>query len=206
MDTYSTWCPGHLPNRTVRPNQRVECAESECRRHEVRYLVLKAVASISAVRGSQGEIQKFLGQQHWVGGTSDNATTFQFVAKFHDLLMQASLVNVLLYIIRVQAFEGCILFGVLSGAAQAPQISYLWSLDFVSALKSPDFLCCRKTFFAISAIALLFMASVVGPSSAVLMIPRPDMTYVHSEITLRENLSEDHLFPTEIYSTHGLNL
>jgi hypothetical protein len=144
--------------------------------------------------------------KHWVGGTSDNATTFQFVAKFHDLLMQASLVNVLLYIIRAQAFEGCIPFGVLSGAAQAPQISYLCSLDFVSALKSPDSPCCRKTFFAISAIALLFMASVIGPSSAVLMIPRPDMTYVHSEITLRENLSEDHLFPTEINSTHGLNL
>jgi hypothetical protein len=42
-------------------------------------------------------------RKHWVGGTSDNATTLQFVAKFHELLMQASLVDILLYVIRAQA-------------------------------------------------------------------------------------------------------
>lgn len=64
--------------------------------------------------------------KHWVGGASDNATTLQFVAKFHELLMQASLVDILLYVIRAQALEGYVPLGVLPGAAQAPQISYLW--------------------------------------------------------------------------------
>jgi hypothetical protein len=145
-------------------------------------------------------------KKHWVGGASDNATTLQFVAKFHELLMQASLVDVLLYIIRAQALEGYIPLGVLSGAAQAPQISYLWSLDFVSALKSPHFLLWRRIIFGISATALLFMASIVGPSSAVLMIPRPDMTYVWFTERTPSNFPEGYLFPTEVNSTHGLDL
>jgi hypothetical protein len=41
VDTYSTWCSGHLPNRTVRPTQSFGCVEIECRRHEDRYLLLK---------------------------------------------------------------------------------------------------------------------------------------------------------------------
>lgn len=144
--------------------------------------------------------------KHWVGGASDNATTLQFVAKFHELLMQASLMDILLYVIRAQALEGYVSLGVLSGAAQAPQISYLWSLDFVSALKSPHFLLWRRKIFGISAMVLLFMASVVGPSSAVLMIPRPDMTYVLPTIEYYMWYAEESLFPNELNSTHGLNL
>ena len=144
--------------------------------------------------------------KHWVGGASDNATTLQFIAKFHELLMQSSLVDILLYIIRAQALGGYIPLGALSGAAQAPQISYLWSLDFVSATSSPRFGMWRKIIFSISAIALLFMASVVGPSSAVLMIPRPDMTHVRSAKTRDTNLLESSLFRARLDSSHSMNL
>lgn len=34
--------------------------------------------------------------KYWVGESSSNATTLQFTAKFYELLMQASLVDVLL--------------------------------------------------------------------------------------------------------------
>ena len=144
--------------------------------------------------------------KYWVGGASDNATTLQFIAKFHELLMQSSLVDILLYIIRAQALRGYIPLGALSGAAQAPQISYLWSLDFVSAISSPRFGMWRKLVFSISAIALLFMASVVGPSSAVLMIPRPDMTHVRSAKTREMSLLESSLFRARLDSSHNMNL
>jgi hypothetical protein len=50
------------------------------------------------------------------------------------------------------------------------------------------------------------MASVVGPSSAVLMIPRPDMTYVLSIDKLFSVYPEGYLFPSELNWTHGLDL
>lgn len=61
----------------------------------------------------------------WPGGTTDIATSLQFVAKVHELVMQASLVDILLYLIRAQAMNGFMPLGALSGAARAPQLSYL---------------------------------------------------------------------------------
>jgi hypothetical protein len=120
--------------------------------------------------------------------------------------MQSSLVDILLYIIRAQALGGYIPLGALSGAARAPQISYLWSLDFVSAMSSPRFGMWRKSILSISSTVLLFMASVVGPSSAVLMIPRPDMTHVQYARTYDTYSSESIVFPTRLDSSHNMDL
>ena len=144
--------------------------------------------------------------KYFVGGSSDNATTLQFVAKFHELLMQASLVDILLYLIRAQAIGGYIPLGALSGVAQAPQLSYLWSLDFISAIISPAFSAWRKVTFALSVSGLLFMTAVVGPSSAILMIPRPGMPNSEQTEVRYMNASEETIFPTHLNHTHGLNL
>lgn len=76
----------------------------------------------------------------WVGGASDNGTTLQFILKAHELFMQTSLVDVLLYIIRSQALNGYLPLGALAGAAQPPQLSYL---GMVSGL---FFRPCRSNF------------------------------------------------------------
>ncbi|XPS70284.1 hypothetical protein M3J09_002512 [Ascochyta lentis] len=141
----------------------------------------------------------------WVGMASDSGTTLQFVAKLHELFMQASLVDTLLYMVRVQALNGYVPLGALSGAAHGPQISYLWSLDFMSAITSPAFNRWRKIGFAFSASGLLFMTAVVGPSSAVLMIPRPGMPHVNHTMTRYVNISESALFPTHFDKNSGLN-
>ena len=123
--------------------------------------------------------------------------------------MQASLVDVLLHIIRFQATSGYVPLGVISGAARAPQLSYLWSLDFVSVVMSPSstYSIRRKITFVLSASALLFLTAVVGPSSAVLMIPRPDMPHINSTVTRYLNLSDSSLFPLHIdHDTVGVNL
>ncbi|OAL55152.1 hypothetical protein IQ07DRAFT_638863 [Pyrenochaeta sp. DS3sAY3a] len=142
--------------------------------------------------------------KHWVG-TSDSATTLQFVAKLHELFMQASSVDILLYIIRAQALNGRIPLGALSGAVKGPQLSYLWSLDFASAISSPAFNIRRKITFVLSALGLLFLSAVVGPSSAVLMIPRPDMLHVSNTTIHHIDLPEVALYPTEIDQSHELN-
>jgi hypothetical protein len=136
--------------------------------------------------------------RYWVGGASDNGTSLQFAAKLHELLMQASLVDILLYVIRFQAVSGYIPLGALSGAAKAPQLSYLWSLDFLSAIVSPDFGPRRKAAFTLSAVGLLLMTAVVGPSSAVLMIPRPDMPRTNTTITRYADARESSFFPDQV--------
>lgn len=139
--------------------------------------------------------------RYWVGSASDNATSLQFAAKLHELLMQASLVDILLHIIRFQAISSYIPLGALSGAAKAPQLSYLWSLDFMSAILSPNFSARRKMAFVSSAVGLLSMTAVVGPSSAVLMIPRRDMPHTNMTITRYIDMTETSLIPVEINNT-----
>jgi hypothetical protein len=146
--------------------------------------------------------------KYWVGPVSDDATSLQFAAKLHELLMQASLVDVLLCIIRSQALNGYLPLGALAGAAQAPQLSYLWSLDFFSALVAPSrtFKLLHKLIFMLSTTALLFMTAVVGPSSAILMISRPGMTHMQNTTVRYLNVSEADLFPTQMDQTKPLNV
>jgi hypothetical protein len=87
--------------------------------------------------------------------------------------MQVSIVEVMLYIIRRQATKGFVPLGVLSGALQATQLSYLWSLDFYSLFHSDAFRGrgWQRAGMVVAIPALLISTALVGPSSAVLMIP-----------------------------------
>jgi hypothetical protein len=144
--------------------------------------------------------------KYWVGGSTDNRTTLQFVAKLYELLAQASLVDLLVYVIRAQALEGYIPLGALSGAAQAPQLSYLWSLDFISAIRAPTFTAWQKTIFGLSSMISLSIAATIGPSTAVLMIPQPTMPKFGNTVVRYLNVSEDVLFPRYMSRTSGLDL
>ncbi|KAL1794548.1 hypothetical protein ACET3X_007969 [Alternaria dauci] len=68
--------------------------------------------------------------------TDDDSTTLQFVAKLHEVFMQASIVEITLYLVRTQVINGFVPLGLLSGALQATQLSYIWSLDYISIFKS----------------------------------------------------------------------
>lgn len=141
----------------------------------------------------------------WAGKATDNATTLQFVAKLHELFMQASLVDLLLYLIRAQALSDFVPLGALSAAA-GQQLSFLWSLDFLSAIVSPVFITWRKIWFALSVVILFALTAVVGPSSAVLMIPRPGIAHVNSTATQYLNTPEASLFPDLMKRPIELNL
>lgn len=135
---------------------------------------------------------------YWIGRVPGILTALQFVAKSHEILLQASLGDTLVYFIRTQALDGYIPFGVLSGASHASQLSYLWSLDFVSALGSTNFNICRRITFGLSVSTLLFMITTVGPSAAVLMIPRPNMAHINATTLRYLNTSEASLYPAYV--------
>ena len=138
----------------------------------------------------------FYWTRYWIGREPIALTALQFVAKIHEILMQASLVDILVYSIRSQVIKGYIPLGALSGAAQASQLSYLWSLDFVTALGSRSLNVWRRVAFGLAVSTLLVMITTVGPSSAVLMIPRPDMANTNATTLRYLNASEELLYPT----------
>jgi hypothetical protein len=140
--------------------------------------------------------------KYWVGTESNDATLLQFVAKFHELTMQASLVEVLLCVIRAEAVDGYVPLGALSGATQPTLLSYLWSLDFISIFKSPALPRWRRAALVFIIPVIVILTSLVGPSSAILMIPRPSGPHVDREYTMYARTPFDTFYPS--FMTPGL--
>jgi len=145
--------------------------------------------------GGAATLLTLQGTKYWIGTETSISTFLQFAAKFHELTMQASIVEVLLCIIRAGAVNGYVPLGALSGATKPTQLSYLWSLDFVSAATSPAFRGWRKVAIVLTLPFLLLLTSLVGPSSAVLMIPRPDTPQVVADVTQHTPNSTEELYP-----------
>jgi hypothetical protein len=61
--------------------------------------------------------------KYWIGPTFEGTTAPQFVAKLHEFLMQASIADASLCIIRTLAVDGYVPLGALSGVHK--QCSYL---------------------------------------------------------------------------------
>jgi hypothetical protein len=133
-----------------------------------------------------------------------DSTVLQFVAKFHELLMQVSIVEITVCIIRTEALRNFVPLGALSAIAQATQLSYIWSLDFISLLRSPALYGWRRVLFAIAIPTLLISTALVGPSSAVLMIPRSGSARDAGIFTMYTNASYEQLFPSTIGRANGL--
>ena len=144
--------------------------------------------------------------QYWVGWTFDLSTALQFVAKFHEILMQVSIVEIVLCIIRTQAVRGFVPLGALSGAVQATHISFLWSLDFLSIFTSSALQGWRKMFLCFAIPTLIVLTALIGPSSVILMIPRPGSQHIHKTMTRYAHGSFDSLYPNYFSSENKLNL
>jgi hypothetical protein len=142
--------------------------------------------------------------KHWVGPETHDTTVLQFVAKFHELTMQASLVEVLLGIIRTEAANGYIPLGALSGVTQPTQLSYLWSLDFLSMAKSPAMHGWRRAALILAIPTIVTLTSLVGPSTAILMIARPDTPHIVHESTWYSLNSTEAIFPSFLNQANGL--
>lgn len=137
----------------------------------------------------------------FLGSDFDNAIWLQFVAKFHELLMQTSIAEVVLAIIRGQLINNYLPLGALSAATQSYQISYLWSLDFFSSITSQEIPASRKVIFATLIPLLVILTAVVGPSTATLMIPRPNVPQLIRVLKQSSFSSKEIMFPSQVRLT-----
>lgn len=110
---------------------------------------------------------------HYVGGSFDKQNYLQFVAKTHEILMQTSLATIILSYVRYQISAGKGMpFGTILCTLQSLQISYLWSVEFWSAILSQKFQLTKKIHFAVLTFICITIATTAGPSSANLLIAR----------------------------------
>ena len=111
---------------------------------------------------------------YYVGGGKYSQATYQLIAKVHELMIQASLTAIIFTIIRNEmVFGEGIPFGLLSSGLQATQLSYLWSMEFWGSFRSGTYKkSYRRTRVLCLVLICVLLASVCGPSSAVLLVPR----------------------------------
>lgn len=110
-----------------------------------------------------------------VGNVSSlSLTALQFAAKSLEILMQASLTAILLALIRnrIVTNRDGVAFGGLLAPYRMTEISYLWSLEFWGAATSFTSSTAFKIAFCALVPMFVILGALVGPSSAILMIPR----------------------------------
>ena len=162
--------------------------------HAIPHLIpLAAALALVALNLSH----KFIGSASATG-----LTALQFTAKVQEIFTQASIAGILFAIVRPrligsQAFS----FGGLIGPYRTTDVSYLWSLELWGALTTGG---AYEWHSLLALLALPFgvlLAALVGPSSAILMIPRPT-SYADSPVLLLFNDSAA-LYPQKVDLTDG---
>ncbi|KAK5266665.1 hypothetical protein LTR99_007276 [Exophiala xenobiotica] len=131
----------------------------------------------------------------FIGNLSTSAVTaFQFAAKLLELLMQASLADILLSAIRWQIVRNQDLpLGGLVAPLRTTDVSYLWSLELWGSLTSKSWRGHRKACLGFLIFATVLLAALVGPSGAVAIVPR-QITHHNSQYLNILNPRDD-LFP-----------
>ncbi|RYP02185.1 hypothetical protein DL764_005902 [Monosporascus ibericus] len=122
----------------------------------------------------------------------------QFVAKVHEMTMQASVAAAALAYVRRELAKGrSVPFGALCGVLQVQQLSYLWSLEFWGAATARWLQGRRRVLFILFVPFCVLVAASVGPSSAMLMLPRTiDYPWFRAEFVWDATRAE--LFPHHV--------
>lgn len=128
---------------------------------------------------------------------SNALTALQFASKLLEIFIQASISTMALAYIRNEVLNARgVPFGGLIAPFRTMDVSSLWSLELWGCLTSSGLDQKRRLIFSVLFPAAVILAALVGPSSAVLMIPRPADTSTFSWLTLLSN-SED-LLPRNV--------
>lgn len=134
----------------------------------------------------------------YVGALFDKQNYLQFVAKAHEILIQASTATIMLSYTRYQiSASNGIPFGAVLGAFQFLQVSYLWSVEFWSAIMSSDFQLRKKSGFAVLILICITVATTAGPSSANLLIARQGI-WLEKSMFLAVNATFQDIWPDQL--------
>lgn len=130
------------------------------------------------------------------------STTIQFAAKFLEVLMQSSLAVILLDIIkRMVVSSEAIPLGSFLAPYRLTDLSFLWSLEYWGAATSAHPRRFRKIVVVLVVPAVFVLAALLGPSTAVAMIPRLIQAPVARSLIFLG--ISDTLYPKEFRTVNG---
>lgn len=107
--------------------------------------------------------------------TTNVLNALQFAAKFHETLMVASLVHVLLHDIRHRLLctgHRGLPLGIITSPFRLLDITYLWSREFLASVRILGGFRFAETITVVIHVFLFALAAVLGPASAIIMMPR----------------------------------
>lgn len=109
----------------------------------------------------------------YIGKSTYDQAFYQFIAKTHEVLIQASLSTILFAYIRAELCLGQGLpYDALFTGLHVSRVSLLWSMEFWGSFSSKSLIMRRKATFLGLISLCIFLATACGPSSAVLLVPR----------------------------------
>ncbi|KAI9827121.1 MAG: hypothetical protein M1819_007012 [Sarea resinae] len=134
----------------------------------------------------------------YLGPNFDHSSYLQFAAKAHEMTMQASLAAILFTYLRHEiSMGGGIPFGALLAGLQLNQLSYLWSIEFWGSAFAEKIRLRTRIRLAIAIAVFTSLAACVGPSSAILLIPRLEY-WPAGHVHLYMNITAQELWPSGI--------
>lgn len=132
---------------------------------------------------------------YYVGASTYNQAIYQLLAKVHEIMIQASLAVVLFSYVRHEITKGTGLpLGALVSGLQINQIAYLWSVEFWGTVRSKRLRLRDKLALLGLILSCFILASLSGPSSAVLLIPRLDF-WPAGKTDIWINATMDEIYP-----------
>ncbi|KAL8933569.1 MAG: hypothetical protein Q9216_006304, partial [Gyalolechia sp. 2 TL-2023] len=136
-------------------------------------------------------------QGYYIGANINGLSYLQFAAKLHEMAMQSSLAVLVFAYLRHVLFSGDALpIGAMLSGLQLTQPSYLWSMELwgISFSNIPFR---RKISVMTTIIVAVLLASTVGPSSAILMIPNLDY-WPAGSTHIWMNITAEDLWPSRL--------
>lgn len=107
--------------------------------------------------------------------TTNVLNALQFAAKVHETLMVASLVTIMLHHIRYRLLSPDprgLPLGLITSPFRLLDITFLWSREFLATLRNPRSLRTAEVITIVIHLFLFILAAVLGPASAISMLPR----------------------------------
>ncbi|ORY61719.1 uncharacterized protein BCR38DRAFT_411565 [Pseudomassariella vexata] len=134
-------------------------------------------------------------------GQTDAMNSLQFVSKIHEILIVASLSSVVIHVARRKLVgKDGILFGLLMGAYQVGSVEYLFSGKFGHPFLHSLRLFDRRAFlFTLGLGFSIVYANMVGPASAIALVPSLDWWPLKDPFSSRPLTSYIWVTPNELY-------
>lgn len=176
--------------------------------HHGRLMVLLHVLVHLAPLGASTALVALNVRNYFIGPAFTTSSALQFVAKIHEHAMQISIAEILFTIIRHELVNGFVPLGMLMAPLQHTQVNYLWSMEFWSTLTSyqAHHGWLRRLIYLALIPVLIALSALVGPSSAISMIPRPTVSRTfEQDIEILKN-PYDIVFPKTIEPIHNVTL